>query len=164
VSPGYFETYNIPILRGRDFTDSDDTSSPGVVIINEAMARRFWPNSDPLNDRLVIGRTMRPEYDDDPVRQIIGIVADVRDTGLAREARPAMYVPVAQVPDGVTALNVKLLPIVWIIRTKAQPYLFSQQVQTELRQVSGGLSWRASALWMKSYRSPLRGRNSAHGS
>ena len=75
------------------------------------MARRFWPNGDPLNDRLIVGKGMRPEYDQEPLRQIVGIVGNVRDTGLTRPPRPAMYVPMAQEPDGVTRLNVRLLLI-----------------------------------------------------
>jgi predicted permease len=139
VSPGYFDVFRIPILRGRDFTDRDNAGAPGVVIINQEMARRFWPTGDPLNDRLIVGRGMRPEYDQDPVRQIIGIVGDVRDTGLTRIPRPAMYVPMAQVPDGVTALNVRLLPIVWIVRTAGEPYSISVPVQKALQLASGGL-------------------------
>jgi predicted permease len=139
VSPGYFDAFRIPLLKGRDFTVHDDASAPGVVIINEAMARRFWREGDPLNDQLIIGRGMRPEYDQDPVRQIIGIVGNVRDTGLNRDARPAMYVPVAQVPDGVTALNVRLLPLVWIVRTAVEPYSLTRPVAYALESVSGGL-------------------------
>ena len=139
VSPGYFDVFTIPILRGRDFTDRDNAGAPGVVIINQEMARRFWPTGDPLNDRLIVGRGMRPEYDQDPVRQIIGVVGDVRDTGLTRTPRPAMYVPMAQVPDGVTALNVRLLPIVWIVRTATEPYSISAPVQKALQLASGGL-------------------------
>ena len=56
VSPGYFEVFKIPVKRGRTFTERDDGGAPAVVIINEAMARQFWPKGDPLNDRLVIGR------------------------------------------------------------------------------------------------------------
>ncbi len=121
VSPGYFDVFRIPILKGRDFTFADDAKAPGVVIINQAMARRFWPNGDPLKDQLIIGRGMRVAYDEEPVRQIIGIVGNVRDTGLRDEARPAMYVPTAQEPDGVTTVNVKLLPLVWIVRTETPP-------------------------------------------
>jgi len=139
VSPGYFDVFRIPLLKGRDFTVHDDASAPGVVIINEAMARRFWPNDDPLQDRLIIGRGMRPEYEQDPIRQIIGIVGNVRDTGLNREPRPAMYVPVAQVPDGVTALNVRLLPLVWIVRTGPEPYSLARPVAKALESASGGL-------------------------
>jgi putative ABC transport system permease protein len=139
VSPGYFDVFRIPLLRGRDFADGDDASAPGVVLINQEMARRFWPSSDPLNDRLIIGRGMRPEYDQDPVRQIVGIVGDVRDTGLNRSPRPAMYVPTAQVPDGVTILNVRLLPVVWVVRTAGEPYSVSVPVKNELQRASGGL-------------------------
>jgi predicted permease len=139
VAPGYFDVFRIPVVRGRAFTERDTADAPGVIIINESMARRFWPTSDPMNDRLVVGRGVRPDYDVDPVRQIVGIVADVRDTSLIRNPRPAMYVPVAQVPDNVTALNVKLLPLVWVVRTKADPHSVAAAVDTELQTASGGL-------------------------
>jgi predicted permease len=139
VSPGYFEVLRIPLLRGRDFSDRDNQSGPGVVIINQEMAGRFWGNSDPLGDHLLIGRGVRPDYESDPVRQIVGIVGDVRDTGLTRTPRPAMYVPVAQVPDGVTILNVRLLPIVWIVRTSGSPHAVAAAVRRELHAVSNGL-------------------------
>jgi len=139
VSPGYFDVFRIPILKGRDFTFADNAKAPGVVIINEAMARRYWPNGDPLNDRLLIGRGMRVAYDEEPVRQIIGIVGNVRDTGLRDEARPAMYVPVAQEPDGVTVVNVKLLPVVWIVRTATPPYALGGQIKKALESSPGRL-------------------------
>jgi predicted permease len=139
VSPGYFDVLGIPILKGRDFSFADDAKAPGAVIINEAMARRFWPNSDPLKDQLIIGRGMRPAYDQEPVRQIIGIVGNIRDTGLRDAARPAMYVPMAQEPDGVTVANVKLLPLVWIVRTAAAPRLLSGPVKTALESSVGQL-------------------------
>ena len=139
VSPGYFDVFGIPILKGRDFSFSDDANAPGVVIINEAMARRYWPNGDPLNDELIIGRGMRPAYDEEPVRRIIGIVGNVRDTGLRDAARPAMYVPMAQEPDGVTSVNVKLLPLVWIVRTATPPQLLSAPIKTALESSVGQL-------------------------
>lgn len=139
VSPGYFDVFKIPILRGRDFTERDDASAPGVVIINQEMARRIWPTTDPFNDRLLIGRAIRPDYEKDPVRQVIAIVGDVHDESLRVKPRPAMYVPVAQVPDGVTALNVRLLPIVWVARTKSEPHSLASAVEKGLQDVSGGL-------------------------
>src|SRR5579864_1644319 len=60
VSPGYFSVFKIPLRRGRDFTTADTAGAPSVIIINEEMARRFWPAGDPLNDRLIIGRGMGP--------------------------------------------------------------------------------------------------------
>jgi predicted permease len=139
VSPGYFDVFKIPLLRGRDFDDRDDPSGPGVVIINQEMARRFWGDRDPLGDHLLIGRGVRPDYEADPLRQIVGIVADVRDTSLRRTPRPAMYVPVAQIPDGVTVLNVRLLPIVWVARTSGNPHAAAAAVRRELQTVSNGL-------------------------
>ncbi len=104
LSPGYFDVYKIPILRGRDFTDQDTHGHPGVVIINQAMAKKFWPKEDPVGQQIIIGKGVGPEFDE-PARQIIGIVGDIRDGGLNRDPRPVMIVPQAQVPDGVTALN-----------------------------------------------------------
>jgi putative ABC transport system permease protein len=107
------------------------------VIINEAMAKLFWPNSDPLNDRLVIGRAIRPEYDQDPIRQIVGIVGNVRDVGLGLNRRPDMYVPIAQLPDSINALNLRLLPVAWILRTRGEPHALASAVKAELQQATG---------------------------
>ena len=139
VSPKYFEVLKIPLLLGRTFTEQDSAGSPGVVIINETMARLAWPNSDPLNDRLLIGRTMDKAYDQDPIRQIVGIVADVRDVGLNRKPRPAMYVPIAQVPGSVTALTLPLLPMAWAVRTHGSPQALREAISSQLRLASGGL-------------------------
>jgi putative ABC transport system permease protein len=138
VSARYFEVFRIPILRGRFFNDRDDGASAPVVIINQALARQFWPKGDPLNDRLIIGKGVGPEFEE-PARQIIGIVGDTRDGGLNREPQPIMYIPVSQVPNGVTALNARIGPILWIVRTHADPHSLSAAIQDELRQASGGL-------------------------
>jgi predicted permease len=138
VSPRFFDVFKIPLLRGRLFTDRDDGASAPVVIINQALARQFWPKSDPLNDRIIIGKGVGPEFEE-PARQIIGVIADIRDSGLNRDPRPTMYIPVSQVPDGVTALNARIGPIIWIVRTHADPHSLSSAIQNELRQASGGL-------------------------
>src|SRR5437660_767280 len=66
-----------PLIRGRMFTDRDDGSAPGVVLINEGLAKQFWPNSDPVGQRITIGKGVGPEFEEPP-REIIGIVGDVR--------------------------------------------------------------------------------------
>jgi putative ABC transport system permease protein len=137
VSPGYFDVFKIPLKRGRQFTDRDKSGAPGVVIINEAMARQFWPKADPLNDRLVIGRTVMREFKDEPDRQIIGIVGDTRANGLNDDPNPTMYIPQAQVPDAANALNVALTPIAWVVRTQGEPHSVSGPVQEQLRQATG---------------------------
>ncbi|PYP61797.1 MAG: hypothetical protein DMD26_16850, partial [Gemmatimonadetes bacterium] len=116
VSPGYFEVFKIPVIRGRTFTDRDNAAAPPVVIINEAMAKQYWKTGDPLNDRLAIGRGGMKEFASEPDRQIIGVVADSRDNGLNQEPGPKMFVPQAQIPDLVNALNTRISPMSWVIR------------------------------------------------
>ena len=138
VSGGYFDVFKIPTLRGRAFTDRDDGGAAPVVIINQAMAKRFWPQGDPLSDQLIIGKDIGPEFADRP-RQIVGIVGDSRDDGLNRNPSPTMYIPQAQAPDGVTALDSRLGPLIWVVRTRVPPYSLSQPIQAVLRKASGGL-------------------------
>jgi predicted permease len=137
VSPGYFEVFRIPVKRGRSFSERDTAQAPPVVIINEAMARQFWPKGDPLNDRLVIGRGVMREFAQERERQIIGVVGDVRDNGLNNDPQPTMYIPQPQVPDAANALNVRLTPMAWVVRTQGDPHTVSAAVQEQLRQASG---------------------------
>ncbi len=137
VSPGYFEVFKIPVLRGRSFTDRDTSASTPVVVINQAMAHRYWPKSDPLNDKIWIGKGLMPQLATETPRQIIGIVGDIRGNGLANDPAPTMYVPQAQVPDALNALNGRLTPMKWIVRTRGNPMSLSTAIQEELRQVSG---------------------------
>ncbi len=94
VSPDYFRMMRIPLLQGRFFSDDDSPSSPKVAIISETLARRYFPNQDPL------GRQMRFGFppNSSVAREIVGIVGDVRDVALARKPGPMMYVPFAQAP------------------------------------------------------------------
>jgi predicted permease len=138
VGPGFFETFQIPILRGRSFNVRDDGAAVPVALINQAMANKFWPKADPMADRLVIGKGVGPEFEDAP-RQIIGIVGDIRDGGLNRDPQPEVYIPLAQVPDGITALNSRIAPIVFLVRTKGDPHVLSRAIEKELQQASGGL-------------------------
>ena len=137
VSPGYFEVFKIPVRRGRTFNDRDVAGMPPVVIINQAMANRFWKDGNPLNERLVIGRGIMREFADEPERQIVGVVADSRDGGLNDNPGPKMFIPQAQVPDPVNALNVRITPMAWVVRTRVSPMSLSAPVQEELRQASG---------------------------
>src|SRR5579862_6863580 len=99
ISAGYFETFKIPIVRGRSFNQSDTTGSPPVVIINQAMVRQFWPKSDPLADQLIIGKGVGPEFENDPPRQIVGVAGDVHLGSLSGTPGPTMYVPWGQTLD-----------------------------------------------------------------
>jgi len=138
VSWSYFDTFKIPIRRGRSFTEHDDGSAPGVVIINEALAKQYWPKGDPLKDRLLIAAGVGPAFADPP-RQIIGVVGDVHNGSLEENPFPMMYVPVAQMPDKMTALNSRIAPLWWIIRTQVEPHTLIKPISAALRDVSGGL-------------------------
>ena len=94
VSPDYFHVMRIPLLRGRFFTEQDSPSSPNVAIISETLARRYFPNQDPIGKRMRFGFPPNGNV----VREVVGIVGDVRDVALSREPGPIMYVPFAQAP------------------------------------------------------------------
>ena len=137
VSPGYFQVFKIPIIKGRGFTDRDDAAAPPVAIINESMAKQYWKTGDPLADRLTIGRGIMREFAAEPDRQIIGVVADSKDNGLNQDPGPKMFIPQAQEPDLVNQLNTRLSPVVWVVRTRAEPLSMSQAAQQQLREATG---------------------------
>jgi putative ABC transport system permease protein len=94
VSPGYFGAMGVPVVQGRDFASADTLSSPGVVVINRTMARRFWGGeAEALGHRMRQGALSG----EGPWLEIVGVVGDVRHAGLDAEPKPEMYFPVAQV-------------------------------------------------------------------
>ncbi|MGC2582822.1 MAG: ABC transporter permease [Acidobacteriaceae bacterium] len=137
TSPGYFSVFRIPVLHGRDFNEQDTGSAPLVVLINETFAKKYWPKGNPVGQQLLIGKGVGPQFAEGP-RQIIGVVADIRDGGLNQDPYPLMIVPVSQVPDGMTALNAGISPMVWIVRTHGDPHQYISTISEQLRQASGG--------------------------
>ena len=107
VSPSYFETMEIRLRRGRLFTAADTPDSAPVVIINETLARRVWPNENPLGKRLKFG--FPEDYDEEskPWREVIGVVNDVRMDGVDRVAEPQTYLPYSQLPNESLGLVVR---------------------------------------------------------
>jgi putative ABC transport system permease protein len=90
VTPGYFQTLGIRIVRGRGFTPQDDNRAPLVAVINEEAARRFWPGASP------IGAKLRLNGEEEDWREIVGVVGDVRHWGLAGPVEPELYMPIRQ--------------------------------------------------------------------
>jgi putative ABC transport system permease protein len=138
ISPEFFTVWKTPLVRGRLFTNQDTASSEPVVIINQALARRLWPNgANPLDDRLRLGEGAGPEFDDPP-RRIVGIVGDVHQEGLGDAPLHAAYVPIAQLPAGEMALfNRSGLALTWVVRTATAPAVVSHAIQEALRTASG---------------------------
>ncbi len=134
ASPHALQAMGVPLLRGRFFSDTDSAKSPAVLIINEAMARRYWPKQDPLGQRLTIGKGLGPEFADS-TREIVGVVGNVHEYGLAAEPPPMMYVPQTQVSDALTAFGNKIVPLAWLVRTQGDPLAMTAAVRREIAAV-----------------------------
>jgi predicted permease len=143
ISSGYFDVFKIPILRGRRFTDRDMAGSPGVIIINQAMARQFWPNDDAIGARLSLGSKTNTESSatDPKTLEIVGVAGDVRER-TDRSTDPqgnTIFIPVAQNSDGFTAYVLRN-PAIWMIRTRVEPHSLAPAIKHELIKASGGLA------------------------
>ena len=137
VSPHYFSAFRIPLVHGRVFTDRDTASGPRLVIINEAMAKKYWANEDPIGQLIVIGKGLGPQFEEPP-RQIVGIVGNVRENGLARNAATSvMYIPQSQMTEGLTTLANNVIPLSWAVRTTTDPMPLRVAIERELRGVDG---------------------------
>lgn len=119
VSPGYFSAMGIPLVKGRLFDERDSRGEPETVIIDEAMARRFWPGQDP------IGRRMR-RGDEDPWRTIIGIISDAKQFSPEKEPPIAVYYPSEQI-------NARSMFLV--IRTDTDPVDMTQVIMRAIKSV-----------------------------
>jgi putative ABC transport system permease protein len=137
TTAGYYATFKIPVLRGRDFTDQDTGSSTPVVLINQALAKKYFANQNPVGQQIVIGKGVGPQFEE-PARVIVGVVGDTHEGGPAREPGPDVIVPQAQVTDGMTALNARILPMRWAVRTHGDPRQLVNAISEQLRQASGG--------------------------
>jgi putative ABC transport system permease protein len=126
VSADYFETMGIRLLKGRRFTAADAADSATVAVINESLARRIWPNEDPLGKRLRLGR---PEMQA-PWREVIGVVNDVKLDGLELATPMEVYLPLAQEP--VSSVNLA-------VRTSSVPAVVAGAIERAIHSVDGEL-------------------------
>lgn len=96
VTPQFFAAMGIPLLSGRDFTESDDAGRPTVLVVNHAFVRQFFPGEDVIGKRIRPGLGAPPA----PLREIVGVVGDARQVGAGTEADPIYYIPYKQLPWG----------------------------------------------------------------
>jgi putative ABC transport system permease protein len=105
IGPQWFQTMRVPLKMGRAFSDADNGQAPRVVIVNQALARRFWPNQNAIGKHIIVGRQAAAE--------VVGMASDVKNNGLAVDAQPQLYLPFPQLPWG----NMNLL-----VRTAIDPH------------------------------------------
>jgi putative ABC transport system permease protein len=139
ISPHYFSVLRVPLVRGRAFDQRDSGNSSRVVLVNDAFARKYWPKGDPIGQRLIIGKGLGPQFEE-PAREIVGVVANIREMGLSAGDPPVMYIPQSQAGDGLTKLANSVVPLSWIIQTSGDPLLLSAAIQREFQSVDSQLA------------------------
>jgi putative ABC transport system permease protein len=123
MTPGAFATMGIPLHAGRDFTDADGYDAPFTAVINQALARRTFPNEDPIGHVIFCGLdSMNP-------MKIVGVVGNVRQDGPASEPEAEIYMPYLQHPQPATNMRV-------IVRTDAEPGVITAAMREKMRVIS----------------------------
>jgi putative ABC transport system permease protein len=127
VTPGYFSTLQIPLVRGRDFSSRDTATSPSVAIVNESFARRFWPTADAIGKRVNFNVDSKDKPD---WHEVVGVVKDVRDVSPSSASRPEIYCPAAK-----TGLN----EVVMFVRTKSDPHALMPALRSVVQSIDADL-------------------------
>ena len=123
VTPDYFQTMSIPNLKGRSFTEQDRENTPSVIIINEALASRYWPNQDPIGKRLGF---LEEDSGKQVWREIVGVVGNVRHKALEIEVMPEAYFPYKQSPANFMSL---------VVRTASDPVSMVPAIRSQVLSV-----------------------------
>jgi predicted permease len=126
VTPDYFRTMGIPLLSGRDFNDADAKGSADVTIIDERLAREYWPNESPIGKRIRFG----PPENNEPWHTIVGVVGAVRHQRMQEDTRKSVYLPHAKIPLGGLAL---------VLRTTSNPQELTGAIRREVAQLDPDL-------------------------
>ncbi|WP_148210175.1 ABC transporter permease [Candidatus Korobacter versatilis] len=118
ITADYFTTLKIPVAAGRAFTMADNKSSAPVLIVNEQFVHTYFPKENPIGQHVQIGKAMGPDFAD-PVREIVGVVGNVKQLGLEQRAPEMMYLPAGQVPDKMVQLIGQSRGMTWVVRKKS---------------------------------------------
>jgi putative ABC transport system permease protein len=123
IFPGYFAAMNIPLNRGRAFTSADRAGAPATVVINQSLARDFYPNENPIGRHLFISWSL-PDY------EIVGVVADVHQRSLDGASKDQVFLPMAQNPTG---------PVFLVARTHGDAKLLAKAIETQIHSLDHDL-------------------------
>ena len=125
ISPDYFKTLAIPLQRGRAFTEADSAESAGVAVVNESLARELWPGQNPIGKPLLASDGDAAQSSP---REVVGVVADIREMGLDQPSRATVYVPQAQVKDAFNAMTNYWIASSCLVRT-ARPLNLDNEIR-----------------------------------
>jgi putative ABC transport system permease protein len=128
VSSSYFDVLKTPLKRGRVFTELDNSKGQQVAVINEALARRYWPDADPVGQRIKLGRTVAFRSSSDLT--IVGVVGDIRSDGFDTASAPSIYVSEPQAPPYVSVVY---------LRTADDPGTLGEAIRHEVQAVDPGV-------------------------
>jgi len=126
ISPGYFKTMGMPLLRGREFIDADNETAPGVVVVSQTVARMLWSSQDPIGKRI----SMEDEPKPGDWLTVVGVVDDVKQQGLAKGSEPAIYQPYLQISSAFF-----LSHMTFVVKTAARPESVAAGMRAVLRNV-----------------------------
>ena len=124
VTASYFETLRIPLQRGRIFTDTDGEKARAVAVINQTMAKKFWPDQDP------IGKRLRIKDPSGPLLEVVAVVQDGKYQGVTEDPRPFFYLPAEQRYEPFRTIHV---------RTSVPPESLALQVEAQIRELAPNL-------------------------
>jgi putative ABC transport system permease protein len=126
ISPDYFRALETPLIKGRFFTDADNADAPRVIIVNQAFAKKFFPNQDPLGKRITFDNPKKnPKW-----ITIVGIVGDIHHFGLDIDPKPEMYVPFAQEPYFTT---------IYVVRSNQNPQSLLPAIRREIQRIDSAV-------------------------
>jgi len=126
ISPGYFKAMGMPLLRGREFTETDNEAAPGVVVVSQSVARTLWPGQDPVGKRISMEDEPKPE----DWLTVVGVVDDVKQQGLAKGSDPAIYQPYLQISSAFF-----LSHMAFVVKTASFPESVAAGIRAVLRSV-----------------------------
>ncbi len=135
ITPEYFRVMKIPAQQGRVFTEADNVAAPPVALVNEAFVKRFFPNQDPFAQQLSVGGVAR-----DPMRQIVGVVGDIKQQSLDSPAPAMVFIPIPQVSDKLLATVNTFTPAYFTVRTTVEPLSLQAAMKQEIAAVDPRLA------------------------
>jgi len=128
ISPDYFRTMGIPLVRGRIFTEADGQGSPPVAIVSETMARKGWPGQDPIGKH--VAQVLDTQNGKKLYREVVGVAGDAKNGGIGRTTLPEMYVPYPQCTT--SRMEKALRNPVFLVRTKGDPMALAGAVKSAI--------------------------------